>query len=82
VQIEGEDGWHKAATNIGIRPMFELRQGQIEAHILDFADRDIYGRNLRIKPVRRLRGEAKFSGLEALIVQIEEDCRQVREILK
>jgi riboflavin kinase/FMN adenylyltransferase len=81
VQIEGEDSWHKAATNIGIRPMFELRQGQIEAHILDFEDRDIYGRKLRIKPVRRLRGEAKFSSLEALVSQIELDCQQVREIL-
>lgn len=81
VQIEGEDKWHKAATNIGIRPMFELRQGQIEAHILDFADRDIYGKKLRIKPIHRLRGEAKFSGLEALVAQIELDCHQVREIL-
>jgi riboflavin kinase / FMN adenylyltransferase len=82
VQIEGEDAWRKAATNIGIRPMFELRVGQVEAHILDFEDRDIYGRKLRIRPIRRLRGEAKFSGLDALVAQIEEDCRQTRILLK
>jgi riboflavin kinase/FMN adenylyltransferase len=81
VQIEGEDTWRPAATNIGIRPMFEVREGQIEAHILDFPDRDIYGRILRVKPVERLRGEAKFGSLETLIDQIEKDCAQVRDIL-
>jgi len=82
VMIEGEDIWRPAAVNIGIRPMFELKVGQIEAHILDFEDRDIYGKFLRVRPVKRLRGEAKFSSLEALIAQIEADCRDVRAILQ
>lgn len=81
VQIEGEDIWRKAATNIGIRPMFELKQGQVEAHILDFPDRDIYGRMLKIRPLKRLRGEAKFNSLEDLIRQMKEDCDQARQIL-
>ena len=81
VNIEGEDEWYPAATNIGIRPMFEVKQGQIEAHILDFADRDIYGKVLRVRPVKRLRGEAKFNSLDALIDQIEQDCRQTRDVL-
>lgn len=81
VQIEGESEWRKAATNIGIRPMFELKQGQLEAHIFDFPDRDIYGRILRIRPIRRLRGEAKFTSLDKLIEQIEADCAQARIIL-
>ncbi len=81
VQIEGENIWRSAATNIGIRPMFEVKLGQVEAHILDFEDRDIYGKNLRVRPMKRLRGEAKFDSLDALIVQIEADCRQVRQVL-
>lgn len=81
VQIEGENEWRAAATNIGIRPMFEVKQGQVEAHILDFEDRDIYGKTLRVRPIKRLRGEAKFASLEALIAQIEQDCAQVRSIL-
>lgn len=81
VLIEGETAWRPAATNIGIRPMFELKQGQVEAHILDFEDRDIYGKTLRIKPVKKLRGEAKFASLEALIAQISTDCGQTREAL-
>lgn len=82
VQIEGEDDWLPAATNIGIRPMFEVKEGQIEAHILDFPDRDIYDRILRVKPVQRLRGEAKFNSLDDLISQMEKDCAKAKEILK
>ena len=81
VQIENESEWLPAATNIGIRPMFEVPEGQVEAHILDFPDRDIYGRILRVKPIERIRSEAKFASLEDLITQIEKDCAQAREIL-
>lgn len=81
VRIEGEDQWRAAATNIGIRPMFELKQGQVEAHILDFPERDIYGQRLTVRPVARLRGEAKFSSLDALVKQIEDDCAQTRKAL-
>ena len=81
VQIEGEEEWLPAATNIGIRPMFELEEGQLEAHILDFPDRDIYGKTLRVKLVQRLRSEAKFNSLDELIIQMEKDCTQAKGIL-
>ena len=81
VKIEGEEEWLNAATNIGIRPMFEVSEGQVEAHILDFPDRDIYDKNLRVRPVHRLRGEAKFNSLDDLIAQMEKDCAQAREYL-
>ena len=81
VQIEGEQEWLKAATNIGIRPMFEVTEGQVEAHILDFPFREIYGKKLRVKPVARIRSEAKFNSLDELIVQMEKDCVKAREIL-
>lgn len=80
VQIEGEDIWRPAATNIGIRPMFEIPVAQVESFIFDF-DRDIYGKILRTKPVQRLRSEAKFNSLEDLIAQMDKDCQQAREIL-
>ena len=81
VQIEGEEAWMRAAINIGIRPMFEIAEAQMEAYILDF-DRDIYGKILRVRPVQFLRGEAKFDSVEALVAQMDEDCTQAREILK
>lgn len=83
VQItnDGEDApWLPSATNIGIRPMFEVPTGQVETFIFDF-DRDIYDCTLRVRPVTRLRGEAKFDTLDALIVQMNKDCDQAREIL-
>ena len=80
VQIEGETEWRPSATNIGIRPMFALPAGQVEAYIFDF-DRDIYGLKLRIRPVKRLRGEAKFDSLQSLIEQIRRDCEEARSVL-
>ena len=81
VQIEGEGKWHPAATNIGIRPMFELQEGQVEAHILQGFNRDIYGKILRVKPVKRIRGEAKFDSLEELCEQMAKDCEECLQIL-
>ncbi len=81
VQIENEVEWLPAATNIGIRPMFEVPEGQIEAHILNFPDRDIYDKILRVRPINRIRSEAKFNSLDELIVQIEKDCAKTSEIL-
>ncbi len=80
VLIEGEWHWRAAAVNIGIRPMFELPLGQVEAHILDF-DGDIYGKKLRVRPVKRLRGEARFENLDALVTQIRKDCAEARAVL-
>lgn len=80
-RISGEDEWYMAATNIGIRPMFEVPLAQVETFIFDF-DREIYGKTLRVRPVKYLRGEAKFNSLDDLITQMEKDCTQAREILE
>lgn len=80
VNIKGEDEWFAAATNIGIRPMFEIPTAQVESFIFDF-DREIYGKTLRVRLVERLRGEAKFDSLDELVKQIDEDCAQARKIL-
>ncbi len=79
-QVKGEDEWHMGACNIGIRPMFEVEVAQVETHIFDF-DRDIYGEILSVRPVKRLRGEAKFNSLDDLILQIEKDCNKAQEFL-
>ena len=81
VKIEEENEWLHAATNIGIRPMFEVETGQVEAHILDFPFREIYGKKLRVRPVQKLRSEAKFDSLDELIQQMDKDCALARRIL-
>lgn len=79
-RIEGEEQWRPSATNIGIRPMFEIPTAQVETFIFDF-DREIYDKTLHVKPVKRLRGEARFESLEELIRQMEKDCTAARGIL-
>jgi riboflavin kinase / FMN adenylyltransferase len=69
-----------AVTNIGVRPTFDGQALRIEAHLLGF-DRDIYGDLLTVEFVARLRGEQKFSGLEALVQQIKADVARGSRLL-
>ena len=69
-----------AATNVGVRPTVDGASLTIEAHLLDF-DEDIYGEEVRLEFVRRIRPEMKFAGLEALKAQIAADVEAVRHDL-
>ncbi len=79
IMIEGENLWRRAAVNIGIRPMFETPDAVLEAHILDYSG-DLYGKNLRIRPLQYLRAEAKFESLDALRAQMATDCENSKAI--
>jgi len=70
-----------AATNVGVRPTVNGRQISVEAHLLDF-DADIYGRELSLEFMERVRPEQKFDGLPALKTQIEKDVAVVRRLLR
>jgi len=66
----------RAMVNIGHNPTFDRNILIVEAHILDFS-RDLYGKNLRIHFVKRLRDEIAFPSKEALIEQLRFDREQV-----
>ena len=69
-----------AAINIGVRPMFETGRGiLVEAHLIDF-DEDLYGTELRIDFLSRLRGERMFGSVDALVEQIARDVARTREL--
>ncbi len=69
-----------AAVSIGVRPTFKTGRGElIEAYILDF-DGDLYGAELRLEFLERLRGERRFDTAEALIEQMHRDVSRTREI--
>ena len=69
-----------AAINIGVRPMFETGRGiLVEAHLIDYDD-DLYGRELRIDFLSRLRGERLFDSVDALVEQIARDVARTREL--
>ena len=73
---------YAAATNIGINPTFtpDKQTPNVEAHLLDFGG-DLYGEEIKLEFVQRLRDELKFSSVEALLAQIHEDILQCRDIL-
>lgn len=79
VQIEGETLWRPAATNIGIRPMFKVETGLVEAFIFDYTG-DLYDKTIRVKPLRKIRDEMAFRCLDDLIIQMDKDCIEIRKI--
>lgn len=79
--VEGKR--YRAATNIGVNPTFtpDKVTPNVEAHLLDF-DRDLYGQEMTLEFVKRLRNELKFQGVDALLKQIHADIAETRQILK
>ena len=71
---------HPAAVNVGVRPTFETGRGLlVEAHLIDF-EGDLYGQELRIAFLERMRGERRFDSVDALVEQMHRDVAQAREI--
>ncbi|MDR2678522.1 MAG: bifunctional riboflavin kinase/FAD synthetase [Zoogloeaceae bacterium] len=66
-------------ANVGLRPTVEtgVVRPLLEAHLFDF-DGNLYGKQLSVRFIRKLRDEQKFSGLEALQQQIALDVAQAR----
>jgi riboflavin kinase / FMN adenylyltransferase len=74
-------GDHLAATNVGVRPTFGSDLVLlVESFLLDF-DADLYGQELTVEFVERLRPEQRFDGAEALIAQMHRDVERTRELL-
>jgi riboflavin kinase/FMN adenylyltransferase len=65
-------------TNVGVRPTV-VRSGrtEVETHIFNF-DQDLYGQQVRIGFVQRIRDERTFESLDALRAQIGADCDRAR----
>jgi riboflavin kinase / FMN adenylyltransferase len=73
--VPGLGSW-AAATNVGVRPMFKTGRGLlVEAYLLDF-EGDLYGRELRLEFLRRLRGEQRFDSVDALVEQMGRDVEE------
>lgn len=69
-----------AAVNVGVRPTFETGRGVlIETYLIDF-DGDLYGTDLRVAFVARLRGEKRFAGVEELISQMKIDVEDAKSV--
>jgi riboflavin kinase/FMN adenylyltransferase len=71
---------HPAAVNVGVRPTFDTGRGLlVEAHLIGF-DGDLYGQQLRIAFLERMRGEKRFDSVDELVEQMQRDVVEAREI--
>jgi riboflavin kinase / FMN adenylyltransferase len=68
-------------ASVGVRPMFFIPQPLLEVHLLDF-NRDIYGKNIKVEFLHKLRDEQIFANTDELIEQISMDVQQARHFLE
>lgn len=79
VDYEGKE--YKSMTYIGKKPTVNNDEVEnIEVHLFDFAG-DLYDKEIKVRFVKRVRGEQKFESLDALKKQIQIDEKNIREIL-
>ena len=73
---------YPAAISVGTNPTFDdVEQRQVEAYVLDETDLDLYGRQVELKFVTRIRGMVAFEGVDRLIEQMNDDVVRTREAL-
>jgi len=71
---------HPAVANLGASPSFESNTRLLEVHLLDYDD-DLYGREMTVEFVQRLRPVLRFPNREALVRQIANDAEEARRML-
>jgi riboflavin kinase/FMN adenylyltransferase len=71
----------QAVTNVGVRPTFTAAPAPlVETHLLDY-EANLYQEEISLSFIARLRDEQRFSGVPALVAQIQKDIHCAREIL-
>jgi riboflavin kinase/FMN adenylyltransferase len=83
VRVHGIEGRPAAAgvASLGTRPTVGGVVPLLEAHVFDYSG-DLYGREIEVEFVAKLREELYFASLDALVVQMNEDAAQARAILE
>ncbi|AKQ45276.1 riboflavin biosynthesis protein RibF [Rufibacter radiotolerans] len=80
VKVKTSQGVYKGMLNIGTRPTVDGSTQTIEVHLFDFAS-DLYGKEITLFFVAFLRPEEKFSGIEALTQQLQQDQASALQVL-
>jgi riboflavin kinase / FMN adenylyltransferase len=83
VRVHGIEGLPNApaVASLGTRPTVGGTVPLLEAHVFDY-DGDLYGREIEVEFVSKLREEEHFASLDELVVQMNEDAAQARAILE
>jgi len=80
VFVDTPDGRSEGAAYLGTRPTFDNGPPVLEVFLFDF-DADLYGKQIDVSFVAFIRPDRRFDGMEALMVQMDEDCEKARQIL-
>ncbi len=82
MEFENDDEYHFCVTNIGVSPSIKAdSEMTIESHLIDFKG-DLYGKEVELYFLSRIRNEEKFSDKQKLIRQIDLDIRYARDFFK
>jgi riboflavin kinase/FMN adenylyltransferase len=71
-EVKYKDRIYKGITNVGYNPTTKDNKLNIETHILDF-NKDIYGEDIKVYFMERMRDEKRFNSLEELVEQLKKD---------
>ncbi len=81
VEVQIEKKTYPGVANVGVNPTFGDDRFSVEVHIFDF-DRNIYGEEIQVAFIERIRGEKAFETPDALVKQIRRDMDHARHILQ
>ncbi|MGH1564851.1 bifunctional riboflavin kinase/FAD synthetase [Mumia sp. DW29H23] len=70
-----------AAISVGSNPTFDGVQRRVESYVLDRDDLELYGVEVEVSFVDRIRGQVRFDGMQALIQRMHHDVAEVRDAL-
>jgi riboflavin kinase/FMN adenylyltransferase len=70
-----------AAISVGTNPTFAGRERRVEAYVLDRTDLELYGVQVDVVFVQRLRGMVTFDSVDALVEQMSDDIDRARRSL-
>jgi len=73
---------YPAAISVGTNPTFDgVRERRVESYVLDRTDLELYGVEVEVSFVDRLRGMVAFESVEKLVEQMHADVDRARELL-
>ena len=81
IRLENSMEWKHGMMNIGMRPTFDGHQQTLEVHVFRLKE-NLYGQQLEVAFIERLRGEQRFDSIEALKEQLQKDAEAAELLLR
>jgi riboflavin kinase / FMN adenylyltransferase len=76
-----DDGPLPAAISVGTNPTFDGRERRVEAYVLDRDDLELYGVEVEVSFVARIRGMLRFDSVDELVATMAQDVDRCRDLL-